>query len=144
MWSTEYTAETEAAPEAVWAALRDLHSGVRLSERSDAFELHGPFAEGTEISVTPQGQDTFRSVIIELVEPGVYADRTQFGDLVLTFRHKLVPTATGGTTVTHELEIDGEGADQVAPELGPQISEDFPTAMADLFAAAAERSVSAR
>ena len=144
MWTTEHTAETTASPEAVWEAIEDQHSGKANSPTSDRFELHGPFAEGTEISVTPQGQDTFRSVIIELVEPGVYADRTQFGDLVLTFRHRLVPTATGGTTVTHELEIDGEGADQVAPELGPQISEDFPTAMADLFAAAAERSVPTR
>lgn len=144
MWSTEYTAQTEAPQHAVWAALRDLHSGMRLSERSDAFELHGPFAEGTEISVTPQGQDTFNSVIIELSEPTVYADRTQFGDLTLTFRHRLAPTPTGGTEVTHQLEIDGDSADQVGPELGPQISEDFPVAMADLFSAAVERSAAAR
>jgi hypothetical protein len=136
MWSTQYTAETDAAPEAVWAALRDLHSGVKLSDNSDAFELHGPFAAGTEISVTPQGQDTFRSVIIELEEPAVYADRTEFGGLILTFRHVLAPLPGGGTTVTHQLQIDGPDADQGGPELGPQISEDFPAAMADLFAAA--------
>ena len=142
MWSTEYTAETDAAPDAVWAALRDLHSGVKLSERSDTFELHGPFQKGTEISVTPQGQDTFRSVITELSEPEVYADQTEFGDLSLVFRHVLLPLPDGGTRVTHKLTIDGPTADQVAPELGPQISEDFPTAMSDLFAAARERSVS--
>jgi hypothetical protein len=34
------------------------------------------------------------------------------------------------------LEIAGPGVDEVGPELGPQISEDFPAAMADLFAAA--------
>jgi Polyketide cyclase / dehydrase and lipid transport len=144
MWNTEYSAETDAAPEAVWAALRDLHSGVRLSERSDAFELHGPFETGTELSVTPQGQDTFRSKIIELIEPRVYADQTEFGDLRLVFRHTLSPLSGGGTKVTHRLEIDGPSAEQVAPELGPQISEDFPAAMADLFAAARTRSVSGR
>lgn len=128
MWSTEYMAETDAAPDAVWAALRDLHSGVKLSERSDTFELHGPFQKGTEISVTPQGQDTFRSVITELSEPEVYADQTEFGDLSLVFRHVLLPLPDGGgTRVTHHLTIDGPTADQVAPELGPQISEDFPT-----------------
>ena len=139
MWSTQYTAETDAAPEAVWAALRDLHSGVRLSDNSDAFELHGPFAVGTEISVTPQGQDTFRSVIIELEEPTAYADRTEFGGLILTFRHTLSPLPAGGTQVTHQLHIDGPDADQAGPELGPQISEDFPAAMADLFDAAGKR-----
>jgi hypothetical protein len=142
MWNTEYSAETDAAPEAIWAALRDLHSGVRLSERSDAFELHGPFETGTEISVTPQGQDTFRSKIIELAEPRVYADQTEFGGLKLTFRHTLTLLSGGGTKVTHRLEIDGPSAEQVAPELGPQICEDFPVAMDDLFAAARERSVS--
>lgn len=141
MWTTEYSAETDAAPTAVWAALRDLHSGAKLSDRSDSFELHGPFAKGSEISVTPQGQDTFRSVIVELTEPEVYADRTEFGDLQLLFRHTLTPLPGGGTKVTHQLEIDGPSADQVAPELGPQISGDFPVAMQDLLTAAQERSV---
>ena len=140
MWTTQYAAETDAAPEAVWAALRDLHNGAKLSERSDTFELHGPFEVGTELSVPPQGQDTFRSVIIELDEPKVYADRTQFEDLTLVFRHTLTALPAGGTKVTHQLEIDGADVDHVGPELGPQISEDFPVAMADLFAAAKQRS----
>jgi hypothetical protein len=142
MWTTEYGSETAAEPGAVWAALRDLHSGKQLSDRSDTFELHGPFEQGTEISVTPQGQDTFRSRIIELAEPRVYADQTEFGDLQLTFRHLLTPLAGGGTKVTHQLAIDGASADVVGPELGPQISEDFPVAMADLFSAALQRSAS--
>jgi hypothetical protein len=69
----------------------------------------------------------------------VYADQTQFGDLLLTFRHTLAALPDGRTKVTHELEIDGADADKVGPELGPQISEDFPVAMNDLFAAAHER-----
>lgn len=139
MWTTDYSAETDAAPSAVWAALRDLHTGTPLSAASDTFEIHGPFAVGTEISVTPRGQDTFRSVIVELVEDRVYADRTSFGTLELTFRHTLAARPGGGTTVTHHLTIDGPEADEVGPELGPQISGDFPAAMADLFAAAGTR-----
>lgn len=139
MWTTEYTAETTAAPEAVWAALRDLHSGIALSDNSDRFELHGPFAVGTQISVTPQGQDTFRSRIIELSANEVYADETSFGGLTLLFRHTLAALDNGGTRITHRLEIGGADADRMGPELGPQISADFPAAMADLIAAA-ERS----
>jgi hypothetical protein len=140
MWSTEYTSQTHASAEAVWAALRDLHSGVRLSERSDAFELLGPFKAGTEILVTPQGQDTLRSVITELEEPRVYADQTSFNGLTLTFRHVLDSLPGGGTRVTHQLSINGPAADEAGPQLGPQISEDFPVAMADLLAAAEKRS----
>jgi hypothetical protein len=139
MWTTEYSVDTDVSAPAIWAALRDLHSGVKLSEASDTFELHGPFAVGTQLSVTPRGQDTFRSTIVELVEPAVYADRTEFGELTLLFRHSLTP-GVSGTRVTHQLTIDGAGADEVGPELGPQISADFPAAMRDLIQAGRLRS----
>jgi hypothetical protein len=137
MWSTEYTRETPLAPEAVWAALRDLHTGTKLSERSNAIEIHGPFAVGTEMSVTPEGQeDPLRSTIVELVDGAVYTDQTEFNGLILRNRHSLTPLANGGTLITHCLEIDGPAADDVGPELGPRISEDFPADMDDLVAAA--------
>lgn len=134
MWTTSYTAQTTAKSTDVWDALRALHSGISLGPASDTFELHGPFAVGTRVTVRPQGQDAMQSMITEL-EPGlVYADQTSFGELLLTFRHQLESTPTGGTTVTHTLEITGTGCDQVGPELGPQISGDFPVAMAELIA----------
>jgi hypothetical protein len=138
MWSTEHTDQTSAPQHAVWAALRDLHTGAAPSGSGDTFVIHGPFAVGTELSVTPQGQETFRSRITELVDGERYADRTEFGDLVLTFRHLLQP-AGSGTRVTHQLVIEGPGADGAGPELGPQISADFPDAMRSLFAAASAR-----
>ena len=136
MWSTEYSTETDLTAPAIWAALSDLHHGMALDGNSDRFELHGPFAVGTELTVTPQGQGSFRSTIIELTENSVYADRTEFGGLILTFRHMLAPLAGGGTRVTHELVIDGDDAGTMGPELGPQISADFPEAMNALLAAA--------
>ncbi len=140
MWTTHYEATTSVSPGAVWNALQALHSGIPLGPDSDSFELHGPFEVGTTVTVTPQGQDPMQSVIIELEPEALYADQTAFNGLVLTFRHRLTPTTDGGATVTHELEITGDGADEIGPELGPQISNDFPTAMSELFAAA-ERGV---
>jgi hypothetical protein len=136
MWSTEHSVETDLDAPAVWAALSDLHQGVALDGNSDRFELHGPFAVGTELTVTPQGQGSFRSTITELAENRVYADRTEFGGLALTFRHTLTPLDGGGTRVTHQLEIGGAGAGEAAAELGAQISGDFPEAMDALLAAA--------
>lgn len=136
MWTTNYTVETSAKSTDVWEALRALHSGIALGPASDKFELHGPFEVGTQVTVTPQGQDPMQSVITELEPAVVYADQTSFGDLLLTFRHQLVSTAIGGTVVTHTLEITGAGSDDVGPELGPQISSDFPIAMAELLTSA--------
>lgn len=138
MWTTEHTAETAASPEAVWTAIEDLHSGRANSASTDRFELHGPFAIGTELSVTPQGQETFRSRIVELVENTRYADETLYGDITLVFRHTLDRLDDGGTRVTHRLEIGGPGGDEAGPELGLQISADFPAAMAALFVLAAD------
>lgn len=139
MWTTEHAAETPLPATVVWAALRDIHTGAIAAAGGDVFEIHGPFAVGTELSVTPAGQDTFRSRITELIENKRYADQTEFGDVVLTFRHTL-QAIPRGTRVTHELEIDGPGADALGPELGPQISGDFPAAMQGLFEAASARS----
>jgi hypothetical protein len=136
MWSTEYTAHTSLSAAVVWAALRALHEGRLTYEGCDEFVLHGPFAVGTRVSVTPEGQETFDSTIVDLVEGSTYADETVFDDLVLRFRHTLVPDGEG-TNVTHRLEIDGPSADEVGPELGPQISGDFPESMQRLFEAAA-------
>lgn len=136
MWSTEYTQDTDVTPAQIWTALRALHVGEVNGPDTDQFEIHGPFAVGTEISVTPAGQDTFRSTIVELEDERRYADETTFGDTRLRFAHTLVPLDGEGTRVTHRLEISGPDADQVGPELGPQISEDFPAAMSALIAAA--------
>jgi hypothetical protein len=94
--------------------------------------LHGPFAKGTRVSVTPVGQGTFESTIVDLVEHVTYADETSFGGATLLFRHTLAPVE-GGTQVTHRLDISGPSAAEVGPELGPQISGDFDVTMARLF-----------
>ncbi|HEY7010738.1 MAG TPA: polyketide cyclase [Jatrophihabitantaceae bacterium] len=138
MWTAQHSADTDLPATAVWAALRDLHTGMLPSAEGDRFEIHGPFQVGTELDVTPQGQDTFRSRIVELVENERYADRTEFGDIVLTFRHTFASNGAG-TRVTHELVIDGSGADSTGPQLGPQITADFPAALDALIAAAGER-----
>ena len=137
MWTTQHTAETDLPRDAVWAALRELHEGRRNVPGADSFELDGPFAVGSVVNVTPAGQDTFASTIVELDEGLRYADRTEFGDVVLVFAHDLDDTAAG-TRVSHTLTITGAGADSTGPVLGPQIAEDFPEAMEALFAAARE------
>ena len=136
MWTTEHTAVTPLPAPAVWNALRALHEGRATYPGADRFELHGPFAVGSEVDVTPEGQQTFRSRIVDVVEGRAYADETVFGDVVLRFRHTLAPEA-GGTRVTHRLEIDGPAADERGPDLGPQISGDFGTTMARLLELAA-------
>jgi hypothetical protein len=85
----------------------------------------------------PKGQDPITSVILEASENQRDADQTDLGEVTLRFSHTLQPLQGGGTKVTHRLEITGPAADQVGPELGPAITEDFPEAMEALLARAA-------
>jgi hypothetical protein len=135
MWFAEHTAVTDLPRDRVWAAVRDLHLGELTYPGSDTFEPHGPFAVGTELTVTPEGQEPIRSRIIELTEGETYADLTELGDVALTFRYRL-EDAAGGILVRYSLTIDGPAADAVGPELGPQISADFPESLAALLAQA--------
>ena len=94
----------------------------------------------TELSVTPGGSDeALTSTIVELVDGRRYADRTEFNGLSLTDRHELAPLADGGTRITHRLIIGGQAATTVGPNLGPQISEDYPAVMDELITAATTR-----
>lgn len=136
MWSHEYTGETSAAPEAVWAVLRDLDQWAQWDTSMEKVALLGPFEVGSRVSMTPIGQEPIVSVITAVEENVRYADETEFGGVVLRFSHTLSPREGGGTRVVHRLEIDGPEADQVGPELGPAITEDFPQAMDALFARA--------
>ena len=108
MWTNEYSAVTPLPLKAVWRALRGLHEGTISYPGADHFELHGPFAVGTEVSVTPEGQETFQSQIVDLVENRTYADQTSYGDVILLFRHTLEPLEDA-TRVTNAREMSGFG-----------------------------------
>jgi hypothetical protein len=136
MWVHEYSGETTARPAAVWRVLRDLDQWQCWDTSMEWVRLQGPFGVGAQVVMKPIGQDPITSVIVEASENEVYADQTNFGGVTLRFSHTLTPLANGGTQVVHRLEITGPAADQIGPELGPAITEDFPDAMAALLARA--------
>jgi hypothetical protein len=136
MWEHEYAVETNLSPEAIWAVLRDLDQWPRWDASMERVELQGPFAVGSKVSMTPKGQDPIVSTIVGLTEPEYLADRTEFGPVVLDFRHTLTRLDSGGTRVTFRLEITGDGAAELGPQLGPEITADFPESVDGLLACA--------
>ena len=140
IWSADHVVETNATPQQIWAALRALYTGTKLSEHSDTIELHGPFTAGSTLSVTPNGADfVIHCAITEMITDVVYAYRSELNDLLLTSRHLLIRLPNGGTRITHYQEITGPTATIAAAQLGPRITQDTPQAMNDLIAAASSR-----
>jgi len=137
MWAHEHSADTDLSPETIWHVLSNIDDWITWDTSMEQIHIHGPFAVGTQISMKPTGQDPIRSTIVEIRPNEVYADETTFGDVRLRFSHTLRRLGDGGTRLTHRLEISGPTADEVGPQLGPSIIEDFPDAMAALLARAA-------
>lgn len=137
MWTHEHTAETPLAREAIWKVLADIDNWARWDTSMESVALLGPFAVGSQLSMTPIGQDAIVSTITEIAENERYADETEFNGLTLRFSHTLAALPAGGTRVVHRLEIDGPGADAAGPQVGPMITEDFPEAMEGLLRCAA-------
>ena len=132
MWVHEHTGETAASPQAVWQVLCDLDQWGSWDTSLEWVRLQGPFQVGSRVVMKPYGQDPITSVIVEATENRVYADQTSLGEVTLRFSHTLEPLEAGGTLVSHRLEITGPAADTLGPEIGPEISGDFPQTLAAL------------
>ena len=139
-WNHSYIVETDVAPGDIWATLRSLYTGTKVSANSDTIELHGQFAVGTKLTATPPDSDTIITcAITELVDGQVFAIASDFNGLMITSRHQLTPLDQRGTRITQNSTITGPRAGKLGPQIGPRITADHPEAMDDLIAAARSR-----
>jgi hypothetical protein len=130
-WTAEHDVETRAAPERIWALLRDVAGWPRWNAGIERIELHGAFAEGAWLTMQPPGQQPLRSQLLEVRENQGFVDETRVGDLVVRVAHRIEPLRAGAR-VTYSIEAAGPGA----AEIGPMVAADFPQVLAALAAAA--------
>ena len=98
----------------------------------ETIDVEGPFAVGTVFTMTPPGDEPIRMRLVE-IEPGSsFTDEMDAGDFVVRTEHRLEPAAGGLTRIVYRTQITGEAAGHVGPELGPQITADFPEVVAAL------------
>ncbi len=132
MWEFEHTIETNASTEAVWNLYSDVSTWPSWDEGIEAVTLQGPFEPGTEGVLTPAGQGPLPFRMVEATPGRGFVDETEVQGAVLRFIHRLFPLDGGGTRITHRVEIDGPGADDMGPQMGPQITAGIPQTMESL------------
>jgi hypothetical protein len=132
MWTTEHSIETTASPEAIWRLWSDVATWPEWNEDIEKIEISGPFAVGSTIAMTPIGQDTVELRIAEASEPHLFIDEAEFPDVVVRTVHRIDPVSGDRRKVIYRMEISGPAAGTVGPELGPQISSDFPETLSGL------------
>ncbi len=132
MWEYEYSLETSATRVAVWRHWSDMPAWPQWNDGIETIEVEGPFEVGTIFTMTPPGDEPIRMRLTE-IEPGQsFTDEMDAGDFVVRTEHRLVPAAGGLTRIVYRTEITGEAAGHVGPQLGPQITADFPEVLAAL------------
>jgi hypothetical protein len=132
MWTTEHSIETAASPDSIWRLWSDVPGWPEWNADIEHIEISGAFAAGSTISMTPVGQDPVELLIAETVEPELFVDEADLGDVVVRTVHRVERLEGGRNRVVYRMEISGPAADSVGPELGPQISGDFPDTLAAL------------
>ncbi|MFC9930105.1 polyketide cyclase [Streptomyces sp. NPDC127190] len=132
MWEYEHSIETSATPEAIWRLWADVENWGTWNAEIEKIEMDGPFAAGTQITMTPPGDDPVLLRIAEAVEDELFVDEARFNGLLLRTMHRIDRIDQDRIRVAYRMEITGTGADEVGPQIGPGITADWPETMASL------------
>jgi Polyketide cyclase / dehydrase and lipid transport len=135
MWAHEESIETTASPDAIWRLWSDVPGWPEWNADIAHIEISGPFAPGSTITMTPSGQDPVELRIAEADEPNLFVDEADLDVIVVRTIHRIDPLGDDRNRITYRMEITGPEADSLGPEIGPQISGDFP----DVLKALADR-----
>jgi hypothetical protein len=139
MWTTEHSVETVATPERIWELWADVPAWPQRNADLERAELSGPFAAGSTITMFPAGDAPIELTITEAAPPERFVDQADLGEAVVRTIHRLDRVGDDRVRVTYRMEIGGAQGDTLGPEIGPQISADFPDVMRALVAQAERR-----
>ncbi|MFE9674512.1 polyketide cyclase [Streptomyces sp. NPDC006259] len=132
MWTYEHSIETSAAPEEVWRLWADVENWGAWNADIASIRVNGPFEAGTEIVMTPAGQDPVHLLVAEARADELFVDEARFDGLLLRTNHRLGRGERLRTRVTYRMEITGTCADELGPQIGPAVTADWPQTMAAL------------
>jgi uncharacterized protein YndB with AHSA1/START domain len=139
MWAVEHSIDTDATAPAVWHLWADVEHWPEWNAGVERIELHGPFAVGSTILMTPPGDEPVELRISEAIEPELFVDEADGGDFVVRTTHRVETVGEERSRITYRMEITGPAAETVGPQIGPEISGDFPQVLAALAARAEGR-----
>ena len=103
MWTYEWSVETSADPDAVFAFFMDVESWPEWNSGVERIELNGPFATGTSGTMFMPGQDAIQFRLVWVAQGQGFEDETPIPDagIVVRVRHTLVALDSGGTRITY-------------------------------------------
>jgi hypothetical protein len=122
VWRRDHGIQTSASAATIWRLFCDVPGWVNWNVGIADIEMTGPFAAGTELAMTPPGQDPLTTRLIDVQEHELFVDETIIGDLTVRVAHRIERNSDCGCRVVYALEAIGPEAE----ELGMMIASDFP------------------
>lgn len=132
MWQCEYSIETKASPDEVWALFIDVPGWVNWIEGLDRIEIDGPFEKGATLIMTPSGQGPVPTRLVEVRRNESFIDESKMGETVIRVIHRIESIGRDRTRVTYSPQVTGPSAE----EIGKAISAGFPDVLKALAALA--------
>lgn len=136
MWQYEYSLETSVPTDALWARWADITAWPSWNAGVAAIEIDGEFAAGTTFRMTLPDGSVLPMTLTELDPGQSFTDVLDGGDFEVRTVHSLEALPDGRTRIVYRTEITGPAADVVGPEMGPEITADFPDVLEALVKAA--------
>ena|SRR5215211_2386905 len=137
-YSYTHTVETDVPAKAIWALYEDIDTWPSWDAQAEKITRDGPFQAGTTGTMKFVRQDPLPYELSKVEPLREFVDETRAAGLLVRVSHLLEPLPSGRLQITYAAEI--EGSEEVAQQVGPMITADFPETMASLVALAKERS----
>ncbi|NGO68860.1 SRPBCC family protein [Streptomyces boncukensis] len=134
MWNHEVSAEGAVSVSAVWERYVDLATWPQWNPGTTKVELKGPFASGTEGVIT-NGYGEVPFTLTAVVDQQSFVMESPVNETVLLRTSCRVEAAGDGARITHRVELDGAGAEELGNQMGETLSKNLTDGVTTLSAA---------
>ena len=133
MWTHEASIDIQATPAALWRLVSDVATWPRWDASLARAQAHGPFAEGTRVTMQMMGDaPAIDSTLQDVRENEGFSDEVLLDGHCIRVHHRLRPLTPSCTQVLYRTEITGPQA----ADWGQRVTADFPQVLAALKALA--------
>ncbi|MFC4640267.1 hypothetical protein [Deinococcus hohokamensis] len=132
MWECQHEATSTATPAHIYSLWADVNTWPQWNQDLIQAELYGPFAVNSHIMMKTS-DDTIELRLSDVQENERFVDEVELDGLLIRTTHQLQVVSAGLTHIIYHMQITGEGAEQLGPQIGPAITSDFPDTIAALI-----------
>ncbi|MEV0324428.1 SRPBCC family protein [Streptomyces sp. NPDC050658] len=137
MWNDELHVEADVTQAAVWARCVDVATWPDWNPGLEKVELEGAFTAGQNGVIFRAGAGEIPFSLLSVVDGESFVVESPMdGGIVHRIGCQVTALPGGGSRMTHKVELDGPGSDELAAAIGSELSKNLSTVAEALIKAA--------